>query len=301
MKKRTKVFRTMIAAAAAVTLLTITASASEWKQDNNGWWYEHDDGSYTTNSWETIDGKEYCFNPDGYMYSNAITPDGTLVAPSGEKRSMNQELISLLRSEADRGPEISIGSTMDPNTWEATYYSIIDRVAYYEAYGEVTAIKFFTLDLDDNSIGKIITLDGKQYRIIEKASGGTDGDWVIQPVDSETDVMRLYRQESRPNTYSLREYVEVPEIETIYTGPIYLSKDFKIADFMYESPKYDSTTDTLTYTWYSIPEAIRTEAESSRKWKLQRPKNYILTIGRVELQDVDQNGLLARLYQRKAG
>ena len=39
----------------------------QWIQNNNGWWYRHEDGSYTTNDFEVIDGTTYYFNTSGYM------------------------------------------------------------------------------------------------------------------------------------------------------------------------------------------------------------------------------------------
>ena len=39
--------------------------AAEWKQDNSGWWYQNDDGSYPINTWKEIDGKQYYFGNDG--------------------------------------------------------------------------------------------------------------------------------------------------------------------------------------------------------------------------------------------
>lgn len=41
-----------------------------WQKNETGWWYVHDDGSYTTNGWELIDGKWYCFDKEGYMMEN---------------------------------------------------------------------------------------------------------------------------------------------------------------------------------------------------------------------------------------
>lgn len=41
-----------------------------WQKNDTGWWYVHDDGSYTTNGWELIDGKWYCFDKEGYMMEN---------------------------------------------------------------------------------------------------------------------------------------------------------------------------------------------------------------------------------------
>lgn len=39
----------------------------KWQLDNVGWWYKHEDGSYTCNGWENIDGQWYLFDSKGYM------------------------------------------------------------------------------------------------------------------------------------------------------------------------------------------------------------------------------------------
>ncbi|RDU24803.1 papain-like cysteine protease family protein [Anaerosacchariphilus polymeriproducens] len=40
----------------------------KWIQASDGrWWYKHNDGTYTTNGWEYIDGKWYYFNAEGWM------------------------------------------------------------------------------------------------------------------------------------------------------------------------------------------------------------------------------------------
>ena len=58
--------------------------ASEWKQEADGrWWYQHDDGSYTTNNWELINGKYYYFDAQGWMLANTTTPDGKYVGSDG--------------------------------------------------------------------------------------------------------------------------------------------------------------------------------------------------------------------------
>ena len=71
------------------TVLTMMAFssltfASEWKQESDGrWWYQHDDGSYTTNNWELINGKYYYFDAQGWMLANTTTPDGKFVGADG--------------------------------------------------------------------------------------------------------------------------------------------------------------------------------------------------------------------------
>lgn len=42
-----------------------------WVQEPSGnWWYRHEDGSFTQNGWETIDGKTYYFNENGWCLTN---------------------------------------------------------------------------------------------------------------------------------------------------------------------------------------------------------------------------------------
>ena len=40
---------------------------AKWIQQNNRWWYRHQDGGYTKNNFEQIDGKWYYFDSNGYM------------------------------------------------------------------------------------------------------------------------------------------------------------------------------------------------------------------------------------------
>lgn len=76
---------------AVITTLTMsfTSLAGEWKQDNVGWWYKNDDGSYTTNRWQWIDSNAdgiaecYYFDANGYCLMNTTTPDNCSVNSDG--------------------------------------------------------------------------------------------------------------------------------------------------------------------------------------------------------------------------
>lgn len=80
--RKTKVLVTTMA---LMVSMSITAFAGEWKQDAIGWWYQNDDGSYPINGWQTIDGKDYYFDENGYMLTDTVTPDGFSVDSSGAK------------------------------------------------------------------------------------------------------------------------------------------------------------------------------------------------------------------------
>lgn len=70
MKKMKLLFATL----GVSTVLSMTSFAGEWKQDNTGWWYQNDDGTYPVNSWfQDTDWKWYYFNEAGYMQTEPIT------------------------------------------------------------------------------------------------------------------------------------------------------------------------------------------------------------------------------------
>ena len=46
---------------------TSQETKEEWKQTNGKWWYQHKDGTYTKNDFETISGQTYYFDGNGYM------------------------------------------------------------------------------------------------------------------------------------------------------------------------------------------------------------------------------------------
>ena len=87
MKKRR--FATMVGAMVLTLATTVTAFAGTWKQDNVGWWYQRDDGSYPMNGWEWIDGNNdgiaecYYFNEVGYILADTMAPDGYQVNADG--------------------------------------------------------------------------------------------------------------------------------------------------------------------------------------------------------------------------
>lgn len=64
MKK--KILTTALAGLMVLTSFT-TAFAGQWQQDEVGWWYQNDDGSYISNNWYQENEEWYYFNADGYM------------------------------------------------------------------------------------------------------------------------------------------------------------------------------------------------------------------------------------------
>ena len=73
-----------------VFLLSGTAKADWVKGENkNAWWYDLGNGQYYKSSWQWIDGNHdgiaecYCFDENGWMFENTITPDRFTVNENG--------------------------------------------------------------------------------------------------------------------------------------------------------------------------------------------------------------------------
>lgn len=75
--------KAMAAAIAAMMTMAMSfqAMAGEWKQNEIGWWWQEEDGSYPVNSWQWLDGNKdgisecYYFNEAGYLLTDTVTPD----------------------------------------------------------------------------------------------------------------------------------------------------------------------------------------------------------------------------------
>ena len=72
------------------TGLPVSSFVYGWQSDTKGWWWKNDDGmSYPVNCWRWLDGNRdgiaecYYFGGDGYMLSDAVTPDGYQVNMDG--------------------------------------------------------------------------------------------------------------------------------------------------------------------------------------------------------------------------
>lgn len=72
---------------------SMTAYAGEWRTGDTPnearWRYVNDDGTYAASGWFWLDGNRdgiaecYCFDADGWMLSNTVTPDGYTVNADG--------------------------------------------------------------------------------------------------------------------------------------------------------------------------------------------------------------------------
>jgi hypothetical protein len=98
-KKFIKVVLTMVAILSVTSMISF---AGEWKQDNAGWWYQNDDGSYPSSSWKEVDGKQYYFDQSGYMLHDTTTPDGYQVGSDGVWLQENEQVLDSQNLDDDK-------------------------------------------------------------------------------------------------------------------------------------------------------------------------------------------------------
>lgn len=158
-----------------------TSLAAEWIQDTKGWWYQEDDGSYPSNSWKEIEGKQYYFGSDGYMLSNTTTPDGYKVGADGawikEKASNNQ----FVSNQNYYSLPLGIKAT-DTNI----FYCV--NTAFYTANVDGSNPQAIITDI----FGAVIGSDNKLY-----FSGHLDGTLKRSNLDG-SEIELLYQTEGNP-------------------------------------------------------------------------------------------------------
>ncbi|MBT9777387.1 hypothetical protein GPL15_12830 [Clostridium sp. MCC353] len=124
MKKR----RLLIAALSGImALMPITAYAAEgWVQDERGWKYQLEDGSWRTDGWVgDDDGTCYYLDSEGYMLTNGYTPDGTWIGADGVwvKESMRAEY------EARNAAFASV-TAPDLSSKDVSQYPLLGKIPY---------------------------------------------------------------------------------------------------------------------------------------------------------------------------
>ena len=88
MKKKRMI--SFAAAGCMVIIVSMTAFAGQWRENEKGWWYDNEDGTYPASCWKWIDGNGdgvaecYYFNKDGYMLAGGKAPDGKTVTEEGK-------------------------------------------------------------------------------------------------------------------------------------------------------------------------------------------------------------------------
>ena len=91
MNKKNWIMKVFMTTSLFIALSANLTFASGWTKgiSKNAWWFDFGNGDYFKSSWQWIDGNQdgiaecYCFDENGWMYENTITPDGYTVNENG--------------------------------------------------------------------------------------------------------------------------------------------------------------------------------------------------------------------------
>lgn len=274
---------TFIAAVAVLSIITaIPAYASGWKSDSKGWWYEYADGTFPKSTWAQLSsgGKTswYCFNPDGYMYSNAITPDGYFMSDSGEWTVLGKAYMDILSSTTKFTHLVSVGSRYNGNESK-----LIDHGSYYEVTNmEFQTNKLYDLNLSNVHENDIITLDNEKLHIRDidktyehyslRASLTNGGEYYSGYLTLAEDGKHYYRCTAEDDCIYQ---------ETLYHGPVYFSKNCIVNELSLE-------TNEPTHLPLSLKDHFNKDLNDSR----YSSKYYIDCT-----YEMDKNGLITQMDQ----
>ena len=156
MKRRMILLLSLLLLAAA----PMTAFAGEWRWNHqHGWYYVNDDGSSPYDGWMWIDGRCYCFDAEGFLLTDTVTPDGYAVNQDGAwiVNGIVQEQGKPVNTKVQVTPWFSFEA---PESWEGKYFWRVNEdrcVTFYstanEAYGgQIFSILARGLDEEDTEM-----------------------------------------------------------------------------------------------------------------------------------------------------
>ena len=144
--------KVILFALSAVMTAGISASAfaGGWQVNNRGWWYLNDDWTWPASAWQTIDGKNYYFDADGYMAESQFI-DGRLVAVTGEE--IPTAYGNIIREYID------CNHSQDPDAFRETHvlnYEL-SRPGSYDNCG------FWLMDLNGDGVDELLLGEDAYY------------------------------------------------------------------------------------------------------------------------------------------
>ena len=203
MKKK---IMTLALTAAMAASMGMTAFAGQWVQNTTGWWWQEDNGSYPTSQWKWLDGNKdgiyecYCFDSNGYIYTNTTTPDGYTVNKDGAWTIGNSVQLKYAKDMQNEQQPSSGDQTAndtsatDTSTADKTVYTNEDMVGtfsnsaedkedYYEfmiGAGESIGTIYYDVD-GDSHVYSFSKVSDNKYRMTSPSRTMTivDSDTVI--------------------------------------------------------------------------------------------------------------------------
>lgn len=139
----------------SIIMLSLVSYAGEWKNDENGYWYQNDDGSYKIGWYQDVDEKWYYFdNQTGYMLTDTSTPDGYIVNEDGEWEDEMKEGIYFNENKYKNKAEFKVTSyPAYPYTQRKEFDNPLPVTVYYNNEYDCDNIKVTILSVGLNKDG----------------------------------------------------------------------------------------------------------------------------------------------------
>lgn len=155
--------RALAAAALLSCALPLCAFAGAWQQNEKGWWWQNNDGSYPSDRWALLDGngdgtaEYYYFNKEGYLLTDGVTPDHRTVNADGALLR-NGQIVSRRVYQYDPNGAVRPASYLDETLPLSLLGLSVDELQ--ERYGSEVHL---TDKADDLEYLEIDSLDGYEF------------------------------------------------------------------------------------------------------------------------------------------
>lgn len=148
----------VVAVLLMVLSFSITSYAGQWLQDEQGWKYQNDDGTYKKGWHQDVDGTWYYLDDNtSYMLINTVTPDGYIVSDTGAWVEERDKL-GLKTGEYQNSTDITVSAYMGPGRSRPLGYSVPVKVYYDESYENLHGgtIKIKSVEASKDGIGYLL-------------------------------------------------------------------------------------------------------------------------------------------------
>lgn len=147
MKKQTKLFTTLSAAALLTIGVSAVSMAAGWDNSTGEWRYLNNDGTEVTDTWKSANGNWFYLDSDGVMATNQLIEDNN----NAKTRYYYVDQYGAMVKNTWKAVAMDDGNSNDNLDAEYWWY-------YFGADG-----KAYNNDADKLTVSKIKTIDGKKY------------------------------------------------------------------------------------------------------------------------------------------
>ena len=213
-----------------ISLSICFPSFDGWKSGGNGWWFDNGNGTWPASCWLWIDGNQdgqaecYYFQQNGYILTNAKSPDGYMVDGNGawvvdgvvQRRSTMGSRTNTVKQDSNKGDTSSQSKKNNE-----------DKVALYD----LEPVQMDTYYCDKSSsektvqgklLSNVFEIHDKSYVEYEENRSG-----IVQITGDDNEVLNESKEVSYKTTpfelttdISGQEYVRIKVVGDIYFSKI---------------------------------------------------------------------------------